>query len=106
VSPIALSDEQLDAVIAACGPLAVEDRDAFLQAIGEDLSASFPPPTPSERIHRGLARRLIAVRRHSNLAGSNSFRGFKVSVRLSNSLIRLMRPSIQFRILLFGEPSL
>jgi hypothetical protein len=38
---------------------------------------------------------------HSNFAGSKSVRVLKVSVRLSSSVSRLMRPSIQFRI---GEP--
>jgi hypothetical protein len=35
--PIALSDAQLDAIFAAARPLAVRDRDGFLQAVAEQL---------------------------------------------------------------------
>jgi hypothetical protein len=36
-APIALTDAQLDAVFNAARPLAVADRDAFLQAVAEAL---------------------------------------------------------------------
>jgi hypothetical protein len=35
--PLRLSDVQLDAIITAARPLAVRDRDAFLQAVAEAL---------------------------------------------------------------------
>jgi hypothetical protein len=34
---ISLTDEQLDAVLAAARPLAVEDRDPFIRAIAHEL---------------------------------------------------------------------
>lgn len=37
MSPIRLSDSELDAVLAAARPLAVEDRDAFLRQVAEAL---------------------------------------------------------------------
>jgi len=37
--PIRLTDSQLDAVISAARPLAVERRDAFLQAVAGALAA-------------------------------------------------------------------
>jgi hypothetical protein len=37
--PIALTDAQLTAVFEAARPLAVRDRDAFLQAVAEVLQA-------------------------------------------------------------------
>jgi hypothetical protein len=40
---------------------------------------------------------------HSNFAGSKSVRVLKVSVRLSSSVSRLMRPSVQFRIVFIGS---
>ena len=42
---------------------------------------------------------------HSNFAGSKSAFGVRLSVRLSSSLMRLMRPSTKFRILLLSELS-
>jgi hypothetical protein len=37
---------------------------------------SLPPPTPSERRHRGLARRLVAVRRGARYAAGGGGGGF------------------------------
>ena len=37
--PIRLSDDELDAVLAAARPLAVERRDAFLQQVATGLQA-------------------------------------------------------------------
>jgi hypothetical protein len=78
--PIRLSDSELDAVMAAARPLAVERRDAFLQAVAALLSgcvevgpgtvhraieqaqrAHFDPPQFAEHPHK-YARR-ISVRR-------------------------------------------
>jgi hypothetical protein len=39
MGPIALTDEQLTAVFEAARPLAVRDRDAFLQTVAELLQA-------------------------------------------------------------------
>jgi hypothetical protein len=39
MGPIRFTDAQLDAIIAAARPLAVRDRDAFLQAVAELLQA-------------------------------------------------------------------
>jgi hypothetical protein len=39
MGPIRLTDAQLSAVFAAARPLAVRDRDAFLQAVAEALQA-------------------------------------------------------------------
>jgi hypothetical protein len=36
---VKLSDAELDAVMAACRPLAVEVRDAFLQAVAHELQS-------------------------------------------------------------------
>jgi hypothetical protein len=38
-SPIALSDAELDAVMAAARPIAVDRRDEFLRAVAEKLTA-------------------------------------------------------------------
>jgi hypothetical protein len=37
MGPIRLTDAQLDAIFSAAKPLAVQDRDAFLQAVAEAL---------------------------------------------------------------------
>jgi hypothetical protein len=40
VAPIALSDVELQAVLAAARPLARHQRDAFLQAVADELARS------------------------------------------------------------------
>ena len=56
--PIRLTDSELDTVFAACRPLAVRDRDAFLQDVANALaSCSDVGPGTVFRICRELQRR-------------------------------------------------
>jgi hypothetical protein len=50
--PIALTDAQLTAVFEAARPLAVRDRDAFLQAVAEALQAR--PEIGDGDVHRAI----------------------------------------------------
>jgi len=51
--PVALSDDELSAVMAAARPLAPRDRDAFLQHIAQVI-ASMPIRGPGS-VHRAIA---------------------------------------------------
>jgi hypothetical protein len=54
VHPISLSDRELSAIFAAAKPLALPDRDSFLQAVAELLSAM---PEPGEGdVHRAILK--------------------------------------------------
>jgi hypothetical protein len=57
--PIRLTDAQLTAVFEAARPLAVRDRDAFLQAVAELLQAR--PEIGDGDVHRAI---VVAQRRH------------------------------------------
>jgi hypothetical protein len=61
--PIALTDAQLSAVFEAARPLAVRDRDAFLQAVAEALQGHAVPSRPrgEHRHRRHPATRLCAL---------------------------------------------
>ena len=50
--PLALTDSELDAVLAAARPLPVERRDAFLQAVAAELRGREVGP--------GLVHRVVA----------------------------------------------
>jgi hypothetical protein len=54
MSPIRLSDSELDAIFAAARPLAVENRDAFLRQVASLLSGCVEvgPGT----VHRAIAQ--------------------------------------------------
>jgi hypothetical protein len=72
--PIALSDSELDAVMTACQPLAVERRDAFLQEIASALRRCNGEIGPGS-LHRILAE---AQRKYlpaiSGIAGASKYR--------------------------------
>lgn len=53
-TPLALSDSELDAVMNACRPLAVERRDAFLQEIADALQR-VNGEVGDGRLHRMIA---------------------------------------------------
>jgi hypothetical protein len=50
--PLRLSDVQLSAIFSAAQPLAVRDRDAFLQAVAELLQAR--PDIGDGDVHRAI----------------------------------------------------
>ena len=53
MSPLKLTDDELDAVLATARPLDVGDRDAFLQAVGAALQSE-------GKIGPGVVRRVCA----------------------------------------------
>jgi hypothetical protein len=58
--PIRLSDDELDSVLAAARPIAIERRDAFLQQVAAELRGREIGPGLVARICRELQRQFFA----------------------------------------------
>jgi hypothetical protein len=74
--PLALSDSELDAVLAAARPLAVELRDPFLRAVAHELAGCGGEIGPGvvARTCRELQREFFDPPDLSRTAGSSKWR--------------------------------
>lgn len=61
--PLALSDAELDAIIAACRPIPIERRDAFMHAVAEALAKSGETVGPGSvaRAIKSVQQRFVHV---------------------------------------------
>jgi hypothetical protein len=73
--PIKLSDDELNAVLAAAGPLPVEMRDAFLHAVARALSGrDVVGPGTVHQVCRELQRQFFDPPDLSRAAGTSKWR--------------------------------
>jgi hypothetical protein len=72
--PIRLSDSELDAVMAAARPIAVERRDAFLQAVAAELRGREVGPGIVHRVVAQVQREFFDPPDLSHAVGSRKWR--------------------------------
>jgi hypothetical protein len=75
MSPIRLTDDELTAVMSAARPLAVERRDAFLQAVAHQLSGhNVIGPGVVHRVVAETQRQFFDPPEFTRAAGSGKYR--------------------------------